>query len=73
MKTEQTGTITFSIFGSTEVLQTPAEDGKNIMELLKDLGLYPDDYIVTRDSKPLPIDSLPEHNDYTLYRVPSGG
>ncbi len=73
MKIEQGKTIVFSIFGSGDELQTPARDGKNIMELLNDLGLYPDDYIVTHEGKPLPIDSQPEHTDYMLYKVPSGG
>ena len=65
--------IRFKVFGSDQVFEAEAEPGKRFLDLFKELGLYPDDYIITLDGVPVPIDSIPEDDDYTIYKVPSGG
>jgi hypothetical protein len=65
--------IRFKVFGDDKVLEARAEPGNRFIDLFKGLGLYPDDYIITHGGVPVPIDSIPEDNDYTIYKVPSGG
>ena len=73
MMIEEGTTVRFQVFGSEKVFKTPARDGEKLLEILDRLGLFPDDYIITYQGSPLPIDSVPEHDDYVIYKVPSGG
>jgi hypothetical protein len=73
MRIEQGFKIRFKVFGTQDVLEAVHEPGASFLDVFKVLGLYPDDYIVTFQGSPLPIDSVPEHDDYVIYKVPSGG
>lgn len=73
MTTEEGPTVRFEVFGSDRVYETRVGDGENMIDVLKRLGLFPDDYIITHQGAPVPIDSFPEQKDYVIYKVPSGG
>lgn len=73
MTTEKGTAVRFQVFGSELVFKTRVGDGEKLLDVLKRLGLFPDDYIITYRGAPLPIDSIPEHDDYVIYKVPSGG
>jgi hypothetical protein len=61
------------VFGSEETLVVKVKKGETFLDVLRRKELYPDDYIITDNGNPVPIDGMIERKEYVIYKVPSGG
>jgi sulfur carrier protein ThiS len=68
------GKITVVVQLSGKVQEQMIPEGSTIEDLLSQMNLHPDAYIVTKDSKPVPITRRLEERDMLkLIKVASGG
>jgi len=68
------GKITVVVQSSGKAHEHTLTEGSTVEDLLSQLNLHPDAYIVTKDSKPIPITRKLEHGEkLKLIKVASGG
>lgn len=65
--------VIFKVFGQNEEIKVKAETGSTLEQVLMSMDLIPDDYIITVENTPVPLDSVAGSREYLMYKVPSGG
>ncbi len=66
--------IKVTVLSAGKASEHELPDGSTIEDLLSEMGLHPDAYIITKDSKPVPITRILVDGEHLkLIKVASGG